>query len=327
MAMSKKTFMAAIIISALLILIVSGLQAVEMAKANPIAYGPPRIAIVSPQYGITYNSSQVTLYVGIQLFGYTYTSLEVISWARFAIDNGITASLNLDMPTVIGPGTMINSTNIISNLSDGNHTINIFLETSFGESANANVTFITDAKPSPTPSTSPTLSPTPTITASPSPTKQPKVSILNPLNDSFFNVSLGGVTYQLTYETNSTLSWVGYSIDGSDNVTVTGNSTFVHDFVSSNGYHTLTVYANDTSGNWAIPQSVTYLVNFYPDYTPTPSPSPTQQPTLEPNPSVSPIVDPPIWFTPNNVMMLLGVLVAIAVVLCLFLYLRRVKKQ
>jgi len=119
--------------------------------------------------------------------------------------------------------------------------------------------------------------------------QQPAVSILYPLNNSFFNVSIEGVNYQLIYETNSTLSWVGYSIGGngysiegkgSGNVTVSENSTWVHDFGSS-GYHTLTLYANDTSGNWAIPHTVTYLVNFYPDY--PPSPSPTPEPTLTPN--------------------------------------------
>ncbi len=118
-------------------------------------------------------------------------------------------------------------------------------------------------------------------TQTPISTQKPTISILYPKNDSFFNVSLGGVVYKLIYETNSTLSWVGYSIDGgfnlegANNVTVTGNSTTVHVLVNSNGYQTLTVYANDTSGNWAVPQTVTYLVNFYPDYTPAPSPSPT----------------------------------------------------
>jgi parallel beta-helix repeat protein len=127
----------------------------------------------------------------------------------------------------------------------------------------------------------------------PSPTQLliPKVTILSPRNDSFFNVSIEGVSYQLIFETNSTLSWVGYSIGGNGysiygkgngNVTVSENGTWVRDF-GSNGYHTLTLYANDTSGNWAAPQTVTYLVNFYPDYPPTPSPSPTLQPTLEPS--------------------------------------------
>lgn len=47
----------------------------------------------------------------------------------------------------------------------------------------------------------------------------------------------------MTYVTNSTLSWVGYSIDGANNVTVTGNGTAVIELVASTEYHTLTVYA------------------------------------------------------------------------------------
>jgi len=50
-------------------------------------------------------------------------------------------------------------------------------------------------------------------------------------------------------------------------VTVSENGTLVRDFGSS-GYHTLTLYANDTSGNWATPQTVTYLVNFGVEPTP-----------------------------------------------------------
>ncbi len=119
---------------------------------------------------------------------------------------------------------------------------------------------------------------TPPSSTPPSQAQQPEVSILSPSSDSFFNVSIEGVNYQLTYETNSSLSWVGYSIDGANNVTVTENYTWVHDFGSS-GCHTLTVYANDTSGIWATPQTVTYLVNFYPDYAPTPTSASKQQPT------------------------------------------------
>ncbi len=121
------------------------------------------------------------------------------------------------------------------------------------------------------------------------PNLTPTVSILSPKNDSFFNVSIEGVSFRLVYETNTVLSWVGYSIGGngysiegkgSGNVTVSENGTLVRDFGSS-GYHTLTLYANDTSGNWATPQTVTYLVNFHVELTPTrpPSPSPTPSPT------------------------------------------------
>ncbi len=136
-------------------------------------------------------------------------------------------------------------------------------------------------------------------TQTPTAAQRPTISILNPRNDSFFNVSLGGVHYQLTYETNSTLSWVGYSLNspyhdcGGYNETVNGNSTFVHDLVSSSGYYTLTVYANGTSGNWADPQTVTYLVNFYPDYTPPSSPSPSFPPLNDATPTPLPAATMP----------------------------------
>jgi hypothetical protein len=104
---------------------------------------------------------------------------------------------------------------------------------------------------------------------------------------------------------------------GSGNVTVSENGTWVHDF-GPNGYHTLTLYANDTSGNWATPQTVTYLVNFYPDYPPTPSPSPTKQATLEPTPTAHNIQLEN--FTPEIIIL---ALVAIAVVGVIVLMKRR----
>jgi len=99
----------------------------------------------------------------------------------------------------------------------------------------------------------------------------PFVSILYPTNGTFFNVSIGGVYFQLLYQTNDTLSWAGYSIDGGANMTCTGNITD-HSAYLKDGYqfpksgsNTLTLYANDTVGNWTTPQTLTYLVNYYPD--------------------------------------------------------------
>jgi hypothetical protein len=177
------------------------------------------------------------------------------------------------------------------------------------------------------PQLTPTRIPTPSVSTNfpeptPSPTQQliPKISILFPLNDSFYNVSIEGVNFQLIYNTNTVLSWVGYSINGANNVTVTGNSTYVHDFESS-GYHTLIVYANDTSGNWATPQTVTYLVNFYPDYAPTPSPSLTQQPTMEPSPiNLGPA---PTNLTPDLIIVALAVAVVVVIVALLVYLVKR----
>jgi uncharacterized membrane protein YhdT len=74
----------------------------------------------------------------------------------------------------------------------------------------------------------------------------------------------------LLYQTNDTISWAGYSINGGGNVTCTGNVTDNSAYIAGGnqfdyGHPTLTLYANDTAGNWAIPQTVTYTVYFYPD--------------------------------------------------------------
>lgn len=112
----------------------------------------------------------------------------------------------------------------------------------------------------------------------------PSVSIVYPIGSTVFNVSIDGVYFQLLYQTNDTISWAGYSINGGGNVTCTGNVTdnsayikdgYQYDF----GHPTLTLYANDTAGNWAIPQTVTYTVYFYPDTYPAPS-SATPTPTI-----------------------------------------------
>ena len=98
----------------------------------------------------------------------------------------------------------------------------------------------------------------------------PSVSILYPTDSTVFNVSIEGVFFQLLYQTNDTISWAGFSINGGTNVTCTGNITEDSMFIKDGyqfdfGHPTLTLYANDTAGNWAVPQTVTYTVYFYAD--------------------------------------------------------------
>jgi hypothetical protein len=52
-------------------------------------------------------------------------------------------------------------------------------------------------------------------------------------------------------------SWIGYSLDGRVNVTVTGNTTLTD---LTNGKHYLTVYANDTLGNSYASQTVYFSI-------------------------------------------------------------------
>lgn len=115
------------------------------------------------------------------------------------------------------------------------------------------------------------------------------ISILSPVNDSTFFSSwvnqtsyvVTNVTFPLVYWTNEALSWVGYSINGESNVTVYQNDTIVQQPPPNSGaliypaQNNLTLYANDTFGNWATPQTVTYTIYTSPHPTSLPSPTPT----------------------------------------------------
>jgi hypothetical protein len=48
---------------------------------------------------------------------------------------------------------------------------------------------------------------------------------------------------------------MGYSLDGQDNVTVTGNATLSG---LSSGLHNVTVYANDTAGNMGVSETIKF---------------------------------------------------------------------
>jgi uncharacterized membrane protein len=69
----------------------------------------------------------------------------------------------------------------------------------------------------------------------------PVLSILSPTNAEYETNEVS-----LTFKVNEPTSWLGYSLDGQDTVTITGNTTLSG---LASGDHTLTVYATDTSGN------------------------------------------------------------------------------
>jgi parallel beta-helix repeat protein len=80
-------------------------------------------------------------------------------------------------------------------------------------------------------------------------TTPPKISVLNQtFTDS--NVSL-------TFTVDKIVNWTGYSLDGQQNVTITGNTTLTGLF---SGLHNVTVYANDTYGNMGASETATFTV-------------------------------------------------------------------
>lgn len=76
------------------------------------------------------------------------------------------------------------------------------------------------------------------------------------------NLSLENKTYSqnelsLNFTVDEPCSWIGYCLDGRDNVTVEGNTTLTG---LPSGSHNITVYANDTFGNMGASQTTTFTV-------------------------------------------------------------------
>ena len=83
-------------------------------------------------------------------------------------------------------------------------------------------------------------------------TVPPTISIVSPENKTYKvnNVSL-------TFTVNELPSWIGYSLDGQANVTITANTTLTE---LSDGPHTLKVYARDTAGNTGTSETIYFNI-------------------------------------------------------------------
>ena len=78
----------------------------------------------------------------------------------------------------------------------------------------------------------------------------PVISILSPKNKTYTS---GDVSLKFTV--NEPTSWITYSLDGQDTVTITGNITLP---TLSGGAHTITIYAQDTAGNVGVSETVQF---------------------------------------------------------------------
>jgi parallel beta-helix repeat protein len=84
----------------------------------------------------------------------------------------------------------------------------------------------------------------------------PKISLLSPLSTVYNELRV-----PLLFTVDKQFGWMGYSLDGHDNVTVTGNSTITG---LINGLHNVTVYAEDTFGNEGASETIAFTVSFEP---------------------------------------------------------------
>ena len=107
----------------------------------------------------------------------------------------------------------------LSGLSQGAHNITIYANDSLGNMGSSNTVFFSVD------------------------TLAPDIVIMLPQNQSYDVTDI-----QLTFKVNEAVTWLAYSLDGQQKVTVIGNVTLP---ALSDGSHRLTVYATDEMGNSA----------------------------------------------------------------------------
>ena len=83
-------------------------------------------------------------------------------------------------------------------------------------------------------------------------TVPPKVAVVSPENKTYNATSV-----DLVFSVNKPAVWMGYSLDGQENVTVTGNATLSG---LSSGLHNITIYARDSFDNMGASESISFSV-------------------------------------------------------------------
>ena len=89
----------------------------------------------------------------------------------------------------------------------------------------------------------------------------PKISLLSPVNQEFNESSV-----PLLFTVDKQAVWISYSLDGQDNITITGNTTIAG---LSSGLHNVTVYAKDEFENMSASETVNFSVAEEPEPFPT----------------------------------------------------------
>jgi hypothetical protein len=83
-------------------------------------------------------------------------------------------------------------------------------------------------------------------------TVPPEIAVVSPENATYASGNIS-----LAFAVNKPASWIGYSIDGEDNVTVTGNATLTG---LTSGLHNVTVYARDEFENTGASETIIFNI-------------------------------------------------------------------
>jgi uncharacterized protein YneR len=159
-----------------------------------------------------------------------FTINEETTWIGYSLDEE-------DNVTITGDS-------MLSGLSEGSHNIIVFA-TDYTDNTGASSTVQF------------------TISIPPVDTTPPTIKINSPQNSSYPTP-----TVDLNFNINEQASWIAYSLDGSDNVTISGNSTISG---LSEGSHNIVVFAIDTTGNTGASSVVQFTISIPSDDTTPPT--------------------------------------------------------
>lgn len=216
----------AVLISVFLLSIVGGVRTNFLVKAN-FCFPPanPAITVESPT-NRTYNMRTLFLNMSVWTYKTGYEGGPARNSSRlfvYSLDGESYESITITKAEVgINPGSNVffEGFVILSGLTQGFHnlTVRVVFDYYGGEihtESNSTVFFWIDTAPD--------------------------ISLLMPENDTYIST-----TIPLQFAIKQSVTWIGYSLDGQENVTVDGNTTLSG---LSFGEHTVTVYARDAAGN------------------------------------------------------------------------------
>jgi hypothetical protein len=236
----KKNLSALSITLTLLLSILSCTFTVKLAEANPHLPPAPVLSIESPTRTVNAQDVAITVYAKVPAYGTVY-GFEGIKWLNYSLDSGADVPVELEFQEEINRGTndttnpfngdayyLYAARHTLTSLPDGAHYLVVKGESVFGVSLQLDFSFTVD-------------------------TIQPVITIHSPSTVGTYN----STNVALNYFASENTSWTAYNLGGKDNVTITGNTTLTG---LASGVHTLTVYANDTAGNMAASDTITFQI-------------------------------------------------------------------
>jgi len=177
---------------------------------------------------ISLNSPEETTYSTTNVF-LDFTLNEEVTWIGYSLDEQDNVTITADL--------------MLSGLSEGPHSIVVFATDSAGNTGASDLVQFA-------------------ISIPPVDTTSPIIVITSP-ESTTYEVS----DVPLDFTVNEVTSWIGYSLDGQDNVTITGNIVLSG---LSEGSHNVVVFATDSAGNTGASSTVQFTISIPPVDTTSP---------------------------------------------------------